>query len=96
MTSVTPERVARYAELIVKVKEPQPVECALLRDGQILFTYLHLAADRMQAQGLIDSKAVAIAYETVTATDGSLPLLTPEQKAKLAAIRHHGKRAKAA
>jgi alanine dehydrogenase len=65
------------ADLIVKVKEPQPVECALLRPGQLLFTYLHLAADRVQANGLVKSRAVAIAYETVTAPDGSLPLLVP-------------------
>jgi alanine dehydrogenase len=65
------------ADLIVKVKEPQLPECRLLRSGQTLFTYLHLAADRKQAQALIDSGATAIAYETVTAPDGSLPLLTP-------------------
>ncbi len=65
------------SELIVKVKEPQAAECALLKAGQVLFTYLHLAADRAQAQGLISSNAIAIAYETVTASDGSLPLLTP-------------------
>jgi len=65
------------ADLIVKVKEPQLAECRLLRPGQVLFTYLHLAADLAQAQALIDSKATAIAYETVTAADGSLPLLTP-------------------
>ena len=65
------------ADLIVKVKEPQPAECALLRDGQLLFTYLHLAADAEQAAGLVRSGCTAIAYETVTATDGSLPLLTP-------------------
>jgi alanine dehydrogenase len=65
------------ADLIVKVKEPQLAECKLLRSGQTLFTYLHLAADREQAQALIASGATAIAYETVTATDGSLPLLTP-------------------
>jgi len=65
------------ADMIVKVKEPQAAECKLLRSGQLLFTYLHLAADKAQAQGLIDSKATAIAYETVTAADGSLPLLTP-------------------
>jgi alanine dehydrogenase len=65
------------SELIVKVKEPQLAECHLLRPGQVLFTYLHLAADREQAQALIASKATAIAYETVTASDGSLPLLTP-------------------
>jgi len=65
------------AELIVKVKEPNPAECAMLRPGQLLFTYLHLAADRPQAEALCRSGATAIAYETVTADDGSLPLLTP-------------------
>jgi alanine dehydrogenase len=65
------------ADLIVKVKEPQLAECKQLRSGQTLFTYLHLAADREQAQALIASGATAIAYETVTAPDGSLPLLTP-------------------
>lgn len=65
------------AELIVKVKEPQPIECRMLRPDQVLFTYLHLAADSQQAAGLIASGATAIAYETVTAPDGSLPLLTP-------------------
>lgn len=65
------------ADLIVKVKEPQPDECAMMHTGQTLFTYLHLAADRQQAEGLIKSGATAIAYETVTAPDGSLPLLTP-------------------
>src|SRR5215467_12184230 len=65
------------AELIVKVKEPQPHEVALLREEQVLFTYLHLAADRMLAQGLIRSGTVAIAYETVTDARGGLPLLAP-------------------
>ena len=65
------------SELIVKVKEPQAIECAMLRPGQVLFTYLHLAADRAQAEALMKSGAVAIAYETVTAPDGSLPLLVP-------------------
>ncbi len=65
------------AELIVKVKEPQLAECKMLRTGQILFTYLHLAADKAQAEALLASGATAIAYETVTAADGSLPLLTP-------------------
>ena len=65
------------ADLIVKVKEPQPAECALLRPGQTLFTYLHLAADPVQAAGLMKSGATAIAYETVTGKNGSLPLLTP-------------------
>jgi alanine dehydrogenase len=65
------------ADMVVKVKEPQPAECAMLRKDQLLFTYLHLAADLEQAQGLIKSGATAIAYETVTAPNGSLPLLTP-------------------
>ncbi len=65
------------AEMIVKVKEPQPVECGMLRNGQVLFTYLHLAADAKQAQGLVKSGCTAIAYETVVGLDGSLPLLTP-------------------
>src|SRR6202000_1830819 len=65
------------AELIVKVKEPQLAECQMLRPGQVLFTYLHLAADPAQAQALMKSGATAIAYETVTAPNGSLPLLTP-------------------
>lgn len=69
--------VFEAADLIVKVKEPQPAECRLLRRNQVLFTYLHLAADPEQALGLIASGATAIAYETVTAPDGSLPLLTP-------------------
>ena len=65
------------AELVVKVKEPQLPECAMLRRGQVLFTYLHLAADAAQAQALVKSGVTAVAYETVTAPDRSLPLLTP-------------------
>jgi alanine dehydrogenase len=65
------------AELIVKVKEPQPVERKRLRRGQILFTYLHLAPDPAQTNDLIESGVTAIAYETVTAANGSLPLLMP-------------------
>ena len=71
------EDVFASAEFIVKVKEPQIAECKRLRSGHTLFTYLHLAADREQAEALIASGATAIAYETVTAPDGSLPLLTP-------------------
>ncbi|MDZ7645380.1 MAG: alanine dehydrogenase [Woeseiaceae bacterium] len=69
--------VFEQAELIVKVKEPQLDECKMLREGQVLFTYLHLAADPKQAEALVKSGVTAIAYETVTAKDGSLPLLTP-------------------
>lgn len=65
------------AEMIVKVKEPQPSEVAMLRPHHLLFTYLHLAADKPQAEGLMASGATAIAYETVTASDGTLPLLKP-------------------
>ena len=71
------EAVFEAADMIVKVKEPQPVECARLRRDQLLFTYLHLAADAEQTRALMASGATCIAYETVTAPDGSLPLLTP-------------------
>ena len=71
------EAVFADAQMIVKVKEPQAVECKMLRAGQILFTYLHLAPDPEQAQGLIDSGCIAIAYETVTDRNGGLPLLAP-------------------
>ena len=69
--------VFAQSDLIVKVKEPQLPECEMLRPGQTLFTYLHLAADRPQAEALMKSGATAIAYETVTGRNGSLPLLTP-------------------
>ncbi len=65
------------ADMIVKVKEPQPEECAMLRADQILFTYLHLAADEAQTKALMESGCVAIAYETVTDARGRLPLLAP-------------------
>lgn len=73
----TAQAVFADAELIVKVKEPQLKECAMLRPDQVLFTYLHLAADPKQAEALVKCGTTAIAYETVTAADGSLPLLTP-------------------
>jgi len=63
--------------MIVKVKEPQAVEIAMLRPGQILYTYLHLAPDYEQTMGLIGSGAVCIAYETVELPNGTLPLLAP-------------------
>ncbi len=69
--------VFKACDMVVKVKEPQAAECAMLNPGQILFTYLHLAADRAQADALIRSRAVCIAYETVTTPDGALPLLVP-------------------
>ncbi|MES2141478.1 MAG: alanine dehydrogenase [Pseudomonadota bacterium] len=65
------------AELILKVKEPQPQECGYLREGQTLFTYLHLAADKKQTELLLESGCAAIAYETVTDARGGLPLLAP-------------------
>jgi alanine dehydrogenase len=71
------EQIFEQADLVVKVKEPQLHECAMLREGQVLFTYLHLAADPKQAEALVKSGCTAIAYETVTAADRSLPLLTP-------------------
>src|SRR3546814_20448615 len=63
--------------MIVKVKEPQPQEIALLEPHHLLFTYLHLAADKPQTEGLIASGATCIAYETVTSPKGGLPLLKP-------------------
>lgn len=73
----TAEEVFAQAEMIVKVKEPQANEWVQLRENQILFTYLHLAPDPDQARGLMESGCSAVAYETVTAPDGSLPLLAP-------------------
>jgi alanine dehydrogenase len=73
----TPDEVFEAAGLIVKVKEPVPEEHDLFREGQELFTYLHLAADRDLTEFLIERKINSIAYETVELTDGSLPLLTP-------------------
>ncbi len=76
---VVGDAAALFAEaaLVVKVKEPSLEECARLRPGQVLFTYLHLAANAQLTGALLDSGAAAIAYETVTAADGSLPLLVP-------------------
>ena len=73
----TAAEVFAKADLIVKVKEPQPQECAMLREGQTLFTYLHLAPDPEQAKALMASGVTAIAYETVTSVRGGLPLLAP-------------------
>ncbi len=71
------DAVFEQAEMIVKVKEPQPVEIARLKPRHLLFTYLHLAADKPQAEGLMKSGATCIAYETVTSPRGGLPLLKP-------------------
>lgn len=73
----TAAEVFATADLIVKVKEPQPQEIAMLRQGQVLFTYLHLAADKAQTMGLMETGATCIAYETVTDRAGALPLLAP-------------------
>ena len=73
----TADEIFASADMIVKVKEPLAEERKKLRPGQILFTYLHLAPDAPQTRDLIDSGAICIAYETVTAANGSLPLLTP-------------------
>jgi alanine dehydrogenase len=77
VVATSPDEVFAAAELIVKVKEPQPSEIAALRQGQVLFTYLHLAADRVQTEGLMRTGATCIAYETVTDRSGALPLLAP-------------------
>jgi alanine dehydrogenase len=71
------DEVFAGADMVVKVKEPQPPEIARLRKGQVLFTYLHLAADKTQTEGLLRSGATCIAYETVTDAHGGLPLLSP-------------------
>ena len=73
----TAEEIFRRADMIIKVKEPQPGECAMLREGQILYTYLHLAPDPEQTAALVKSGATCIAYETVTDRNGGLPLLAP-------------------
>lgn len=87
------------AEMIVKVKEPQPSEYAFLRKNQILFTYLHLASDKEQTQALLKSGAICIAYETVTNENGNLPLLAPMSaiagrmailEAAVISQKHHG------
>jgi alanine dehydrogenase len=76
---ILPDAAAVFAraEMIVKVKEPQPAECAMLRPDQVLFTYLHLAADPQQTAALRRSGCIAIAYETITDAAGRLPLLAP-------------------
>jgi len=71
------EEIFRRADMIIKVKEPQPLECAMLRPGQVLYTYLHLAPDPQQTRALVASGATCIAYETVTDRKGGLPLLAP-------------------
>ncbi|KAF1709344.1 alanine dehydrogenase [Pseudoxanthomonas kalamensis DSM 18571] len=71
------EEVFARADMVIKVKEPQPGECAMLRPGQVLYTYLHLAPDPEQTAALVKSGATCIAYETVTDSRGGLPLLTP-------------------
>lgn len=73
----TAQEVFQRADMIVKVKEPQPEECKMLRENQILFAYLHLAPDPEQAKLLQQSGSIAIAYETVTSSSGGLPLLAP-------------------
>ena len=73
----TAEEIFASAEMIIKVKEPQPNECEMLREGQVLYTYLHLAPDPRQTEGLVKSGCTAIAYETVTDRHGGLPLLAP-------------------
>jgi alanine dehydrogenase len=73
----TAEEIFKKAELIVKVKEPQMNEVKMIREGQIIYTYLHLAAAKELTLGLMDSKSICIAYETVTDDDGRLPLLAP-------------------
>ncbi|NHN37265.1 alanine dehydrogenase [Pseudomaricurvus alcaniphilus] len=87
------EEIFARADMVVKVKEPQPVECKMLRPGQVLFTYLHLAPDPQQTALLIESGATCIAYETVTDSRGGLPLLAPMSEVagrmSIQAAAHH-------
>jgi len=73
----TAAEIFDQAEMIIKVKEPQRVECEMLGAGQILFTYLHLAPDPEQTRALLESRCIGVAYETITGPDGQLPLLVP-------------------
>ncbi|MFO7714357.1 MAG: alanine dehydrogenase, partial [Desulfosarcina sp.] len=74
---VTPKEIYDRADMVMHVKEPLAPEYDLIREGQIVFTYLHLAADETQTGALIKRRSVSIAYETIQKADGSLPLLTP-------------------
>ena len=73
----TPAEVFKQSDMVMHVKEPQPSEYDLIKEDQIVFTYLHLAADEQQTMGLIKSKSIDIAYETIEKDNGSLPLLLP-------------------
>ena len=73
----TPAEVFKKSDMVMHVKEPQPSEYDLIKEDQIVFTYLHLAADKQQTMGLIKSKSIDIAYETIEKDNGSLPLLLP-------------------
>jgi alanine dehydrogenase len=75
--AATPADVFGTCDMVMHVKEPQPSEYDLIREGQIVFTYLHLAADLPQTEALVKAKSVNIAYETIEKADGSLPLLVP-------------------
>lgn len=101
--TIAPDAKTVFAgnDMIIKVKEPQPSETAMLREGQVLFTYLHLAPDPAQAEGLIQSGCIAIAYETITGSTGGLPCLAPmsEVAGRMGPIvgantlfKHHGGR----
>ena len=72
-----PKEIWQLVDMLVQVTEPLPAEYPLFREGQILYTYLHLAADKQQMDALLDGKVKAVAYETLQETDGSLPLLAP-------------------
>lgn len=73
----SPAEIYAYCDMVMHVKEPQPSEYEMIREGQIVFTYLHLAADEQQTKALLKAKSINIAYETIEKTDGSLPLLVP-------------------
>jgi alanine dehydrogenase len=74
-----PAEVYRQADIAMHVKEPQPSEYEMIRPDQIVFTYLHLAADEAMPRALLETGSVGIAYETIQKPDGALPLLTPDE-----------------
>ena len=86
----SPQDVFQQADMIIKVKEPQPCEYGFLREAQIVFTYFHFAASMELTRAVIKSKCVAIAYETIETPDGRLPLLTPMKRSG----RPHGRPAR--
>jgi len=90
MIAETPSEIYAACDMVMHVKEPQPSEYDLIREGQIVFTYLHLAADEQQTRALMKAKSINIAYETIEKEDGSLPLLVPMSEVAGRMAAHEG------